>query len=397
MTRSLRQRFDSDGEHSIYSNNNRRYSDSEQSDRSYHSYSTAPTDYGSIHTRPTVPQFGIGAPQLATFTGYTARQDSLESDNPYESSSRISIDTYASTVSSLNEVEDNIPEYEIPNHEPRLYRSTALPATPADFAELFPSRRRLTIAHDDSTADGNMNLRLDTTVETSSGRSQEITLFHLRMYDLKKREFSLRRYDRDSGREVCHSIRKYQKPASEKRPAFQRSLSNALATLRTRSDNRTPTMSTFNRSDSGYASLQSPQEEHRDHRPKSAGDVSKSHPPVPTNTTKLEFSNYAQLEIKRRGAKSSKRYEFDYWGRSYIWRRDMRTNDHGNHASYHLYSVDSDQPLAHIEPEPMSPLSLQEEHINGGWIPPCFMWISDERLCRMQDDVSEYAGPHSYP
>ncbi|MBE7181245.1 MAG: hypothetical protein INR71_08560, partial [Terriglobus roseus] len=38
------------------------------------------------------------------------------------------------------------------------------PATPSDFAELFPSSRELLIRHDDTTVDGNMNLRVDADV-----------------------------------------------------------------------------------------------------------------------------------------------------------------------------------------------------------------------------------------
>ncbi len=105
----------------------------------------------------------------------------------------------------------------------------AMASTPRNFATYFPSADRVTICHDDSTLDGNMNLRLDTTIHTQSGERRQLTLFHLRMRDLKTRDFSLRRYCRDSGREVCHSKRRVQ-PLSEQ--GIKGYFSNALASLR---------------------------------------------------------------------------------------------------------------------------------------------------------------------
>jgi hypothetical protein len=59
---------------------------------------------------------------------------------------------------------DGPPEFEVPEYSTAPYAATHLAATPSDFSELFPSHRRLIVRHDDSTLDGNMNLRIDTEV-----------------------------------------------------------------------------------------------------------------------------------------------------------------------------------------------------------------------------------------
>lgn len=390
MPPSLRQRFDEDGQRSTYSDFSRRYSDSESSEKSYHSHSTAPTDYGSVNT--TFVQDRSAGTMLKDYQ--SPQSHSQEPTYIQDQDARTSVETYASTVPSMTELNEQVvPEYDVPAYCPAAFFSDtlpALPSTPPDFAELFPSTRRLAIRHDDSSADGNMNLSCTTKVEMDYGMTRDMTLFHLRMYDLKKREFSLRRYCRDSGREVCHSVRKYQKSAAEKRPGFQRSLSNALATLKSKSDSKTPTLASLKRSDSGYESIKTAHStQHLEGRPQSAGNVVRAHAPIPTNTTKLEFSNYAQVDVKRRGTKSSKRYEFEYWGSTFSWKRVARKDDLGKEVSYHLFRANSDQPLAHIIPDRLSPSEQQDEAVKGGWIPPCSLWISDERLCQLKNDVSE--------
>lgn len=134
------------------------------------------------------------------------------------------------------------------------------PATSQDFAELFPTSRELKIRHDDTTMDGNMNLSVQTPVTTSCGYSRNIVLFHLRMYDLKTRDFSLRRYCRESGREIVHSTRKSSRRPSNSRPGFQRSLSNALAAFKSKSELKQKPAS-LKRHDSGYDSMHSDVEE----------------------------------------------------------------------------------------------------------------------------------------
>jgi hypothetical protein len=288
-----------------------------------------------------------------------------------------------------------MPEYQVPQyHHHQSSPCDAIPTTPRDFAELFPTGKRISIRHDDATIDGNMNLRVDTQVEERGHRKQSYTLFHLRMQDLRTREFSLRRYCRESGREVCHSIRKYQKPPAEKRPVLQRA-STALASL-VKSDSRPSTSAGLKRSDSGYESVPGRVEHEEDDgedehnpKPKSVG-YAKGRALIPTNTMKLEFSNYAHMDVKRRGAKSYKRYAFEYWGDDYSWKRIVKKERDHESISYYLVRDDNDkEPLAHICPVRLTPEEAREEQARGGWVPPCYMRITDDQILRSDTDISE--------
>ena len=298
-------------------------------------------------------------------------------------SPRTSVETYASTVPSEEALTDELSEFDLPEYTAEQY-DYVVPATPSDFSELFPSHRRLTIRHDDSTLDGNMNLRIDTEVH-ASGRRCDMTLFHLRMHDLKERQFSLRRYCRDSGREVCHSVLKTQKPVVEKRPGFQRSLSNALSSMLPKSDTKVPTMSSLKRNDSGYGSMHSVD---FDDEPLPVVEEPKNQQQM-THTMKLEFSNYAQLDVTRVGAKAGKRYEFDYWGVNYAWKRIVQRKHDNLETSFHLVKAGSEQVLAYISPIALSRSEARDEEAKGGWIVPCSMWIADEHIVDAQKDVSE--------
>ena len=301
----------------------------------------------------------------------------------------MSIATYASTIPSEADLEDDYPLYEDPtdHHHYEPVAPTAFPTTPPEFAEYFPSTRRFCIRHDDAI-DGNMNLRVDTETRAAGGRRVDLTLFHLRMHDLKSREFSLRRYCRDSGREVCHSSRKYTKPASDRRPGLHRSVSNALGSLMFKSESRTFTKSSLKRTDSGYDSM-SEGDNDADPPHESSRAAQSSNLPIPTNTTNIEFSSYAHIDLKRRGTKSSKRYEFEYWGTSYTWRRMVKREGLSREISYHLYAADAPSPIAHIVPNPMTPMETEEEEAKGGWVPPSSMWISDPRVLSGLADVAE--------
>jgi len=280
--------------------------------------------------------------------------------------------------------DDDYPEYEVPQYNHEVFPVDAIPTTPRDFADLFPTTKRISIRHDDATIDGNMNLRVDTQVEERHGK-RNYTLFHLRMHDLRSREFSLRRYCRESGREVCNSIRKYQKPPSEKRPVLQRA-SSAFATLRHKPETRPPTAAGLKRSDSGYQSMCGLDDE--DDSPKSAG-YSKGRALLPTNTIKLEFSNYAHIDVKRRGGKSNKRYMFEYWGHNYSWKRVVKKERDVETISYFLVRADSDKALAHISPVRLNHDQAHEEAARGGWVPPCYMRITDERILNAVTDISD--------
>ncbi|PQE30513.1 Calcofluor white hypersensitive protein [Rutstroemia sp. NJR-2017a WRK4] len=369
--------------------------ESRQSDESSrYSQSTAPTSVYS-NTRPSIHQSHVER-------SYYYQKNALDL-TPYDISPattyypRSSQDTYASTSASqedlFDEPESYDPEYEVPECK-EVVESNLRPSNSHDFARFFPSSKRLLIRHDNTSYDGNMNLRVDT--ETRNGQSKEVVqLFHLRMHDLKKREFSLRRYERSSGREVCHSSRKYAKPAAERRPAaLTRSVSNAFASIRKPDFKRTNStnvnaanpMAGIKRQDSGYVSNEDSDDEIEDFMSDKKAAAAAM---IPTNTTKLEFSNYAQIEVRRRGAKSSKRYEFEYWGHSYTWKRVTEKDGEGKAISYHLFKNDGGPAVAHIVPELRSPAQIHSEEVAGSWVPPCQMWISDPKVLKADTDVAD--------
>ncbi|KAI9842788.1 MAG: hypothetical protein M1837_006891 [Sclerophora amabilis] len=353
---------------------------SESSDRTQ---STAPTSYAPA-SRPSLKQHETAGPILS---GHDRETPAHWGEDP-----RASTETYASTIPSEEDLLEKDPEYDVPEYkEELLAQPEAIPCTPPEFAELFPSTRRLYIRHDDSTLDGNMNLRVDTEVPVASGRKRDFTLFHLRMHDLKTRDFSLRRYCRDSGREICHSSRRYTKPAAVSRPGIQRSVSTALASIRGKHETKDSTAAGLKRHDSGYDSSWPEDEEDGDDESAhpDASRVSKgTNLPLPTNTTKLEFSNYAQVDLKRRGAKASKRYDFEYWGTSYAWKRVARKDGKFQEVSYHLLNNHGDV-VAHIVPVPLTTQQAMDETAKGGWVPPCSMWISDQNILRRLSDVAD--------
>ncbi|KAF2485007.1 hypothetical protein BDY17DRAFT_240461, partial [Neohortaea acidophila] len=309
-------------------------------------------------------------------------------DRDMQESPRSSQETYASTVESEAEPVKQTTEYDVPDFaaQPRVGASNVLEATPADFSELFPSSRRLIIHHDDTTLDGNMNLRIDTGLHVGAKRL-EMTLFHLRMHDLKNRQFSLRRYCRDSGREVCHSSRK---PATHKRPGFQRSLSNALNSMRPKPDSKSstsPNLAGLARHDSGYGSMHS-MDLNEEARPVSAGQDSNNQELSSSHIVKLEFSNYAHVEIKRAGT-STVKYEFEYWGVHYTWKRVVKKLSHAKETSFQLKRDGCESVLAKIVPTALTPRQTEEEQDKGGWIPPCSLRIEDDNILRSMKDVSD--------
>ena len=108
-----------------------------------------------------------------------------------------------------------------------------------------------------------------------------------------------------------------------------------------------------------------------------------------THTMKLEFSNYAQLDVTRVGAKASKNYKFDYWGVNYAWKRVVQKKHDSVETSFHLVKAGSEQVLAYISPIALSRSEAREEQAKGGWIAPCSMYIADEKIVASQKDVSE--------
>ncbi|CAI7637125.1 unnamed protein product [Penicillium bialowiezense] len=288
---------------------------------------------------------------------------------------RSSTSTYASTTHSVDlpEPEEEPQQYSV-TERTEFYPLDAIPSTPSSFAPLFPSSRRLRIRHDDATVDGNMNLRVDTPVHLRDGSQRDIILFHLRMYDLLTRKFSFRRYCRDSGREVCHSARKEVVPAQERRPQPRRSWSTVFG-RRPGSSSGTSAPGELKRQDSEFSF-------HED-----LDKVSEERP-ILGDTILLEFSNYAHVEVRRRGG-PTKKYEFEYWSTKYQWRREMRKEGDLQEVSYFLVEARGGKTIAHLVPDTLAPLEVVEEESKGGWVPPSSLWISDPEVYRTMPDVAD--------
>lgn len=283
---------------------------------------------------------------------------------------RASINTYCTTVASTDDYEDDYGHYDYyDNDYYKPPRNEAIPATPAEFAQLFPSSRRFQIKHDDASVDGDMNIRVDTEIKDKHS-NKTITLFHLRMYDLQKREFSLRRYGRDCGREVAHTSQKVEKPVAPKRPGLQRSVSKALQSFRGKSEQEKLSL---NRQDSGYgSSIDEEDEEGVCERPKSRDGNEE----VKSSTAiTLEFSNYAHVQINRKGTKGSRKYDFEYWGKNYSWKRIIRKHPATGEddISYSLVNNGTGSIVASIVPDPAH--TLDDE--SGEFVPACTFQLRD--------------------
>jgi hypothetical protein len=110
--------------------------------------------------------------------------------------------------------------------------------------------------------------------------------------------------------------------------------------------------------------------------------------PILADTILLEFSNYAHVELRRRGG-TSKKYEFEYWSTKYQWRREMRKEGDLQEVSYFLVDTRSGKTIAHLVPDTLAPLEVVEEESKGGWVPPSSLWISDPEVYRTMPDVAE--------
>ncbi|CUS10808.1 unnamed protein product [Tuber aestivum] len=330
------------------------------------------TSRDSAASRSTVPSSLPSLEQHESKTTSPAESEIFDYHHAHDP--RESVNTYCSTVASFEDLVDE----DYPYYEPHPYGHhhkapppppQAVPSTPSEFGELFPSTRYLSIRHDDSTLDGNMNLRVDTNVAAVGDAGKNVTLFHLRMYDLKTRDFSLRRYGRDCGREVAHIKRKTIKPTPQ-RPKLQRSVSKALHSFRGKTEAE-PVVK-LNRQDSGYSSGFDEEEEEE---PKSSSEAIQN-----TNICTLEFSNYAHVDLTRRGGKGSKKYDFEYWGKSYSWKRVVKqVGPHvgAEEISYQLVNNGTGNVVAHIMPDPLSPDQAQAEEAKGGLVPPCSFLLRD--------------------
>ncbi|KAH7031311.1 uncharacterized protein B0I36DRAFT_243826 [Microdochium trichocladiopsis] len=317
---------------------------------------------------------------------------------------RSSVETYSSLASvqdladsdsqdALDFEDVDIPE--LPPYHHDIEEFNVRPSSPNEFAALFPSLDRFSIRHDDFTSDGNMNLRVETKI---TGRHNEtIQLFHLRMYDLNKRDFSLRRYCRSSGREVCNSKRRYLDTTNTSRPTLQRSMSNAFSSLAGRPRARRQstaasirsTKSTKSRPGTGYSTSGSLGSGFVDVFDEDLSVEKKPNARMqPTNTIKLEFSNYARVDLERVGSRTSSKWQYEWWGVKYAWKRVV--DKHTNAVSFHLVrNGNKAAPIAHIVAETRAPNQVMVDEYAGGWVPPCHMWISDPSIVDAATDVAD--------
>lgn len=344
---------------------------SHKSGSSRHSQYTADTSYSDFKVEA---KYSKGSPTQKFNTpppAYGAQQEL----NP-----RSSCETYASTT--VDEFEDSCHQVGIcPPLRARCYKPDAVAATSCEFSQLFPSTRRLLIQHDDTSPDGNLNLRVDTEVPAGRGHMMKVTLFHLKMNDLSERQFSLRRYQRASGREVCNSKRKYLKPAT--RPSIsprKLSLTSVLTKMSLKS------LATKPRAKAVHEPCDSESEDELDF---SSAEVKAT---IPTQAIRLEFSNYAQVELERSERSERAMYDFEYWGEQFSWRRNMIEDDEDDEAGEYVFSLDlvnvaSGGCIAHIIPDKISRAQEREESHQGSWVPPCSMRITEKRMSSDLGDV----------
>jgi hypothetical protein len=290
---------------------------------------------------------------------------------------------YDSSVLSDEDL-GHISEFEIPNGSHAVYASDAIPSTPAEFAEFFPSNRRLLINHDDTTSDGNMNLRVDTEIFEAGGRSRKLTLFHLQMHDLKDRDFSLRRHCRESRRQVCSSSSRHLPSLSfaPKSSYVQPSFDLASQQLRL-----FPSRSvSSNNSNSNEASSR---DLVRADSPSATALCLSNKQPSFRKTIQLDFANYAQIDVNKIATKRSDGYGFEFWGTKYEWRCQTYQFGSIEEVSYHLLSDKTSKSIAHITPTALTAREAQEEEAFGGWVPPCTMRITDSSGFRSLTEIAE--------
>ncbi|RMZ81406.1 hypothetical protein DV738_g2288, partial [Chaetothyriales sp. CBS 135597] len=358
------------------SRNSRRTSSNTSSSRSSH---RSANTYSTNATRDSDAGSGIKSwKNDSDHHNISSKEDCIcpNGDDP-----RSSVETYASTTASDKDL-DQAPEYELPPERPHVHSADAVPTSASDFNKLFPTTRRILIQHDESTADGNMNLRLDTDAVSQDGEVLKMTLFHLRMKNLHERQFSLRRYCRDSGREICSSKKKYIKPlplsAQRRRSSVTRPLGAALQMIGIKS------RWGLSREDSGYMSDDDDDAEMELRRFTLNSDIKAT---IPTNVIRLEFSNYAQVEVHRLRQDRTKRYDFEYWGEPYTWRREISYDEDEAVYAYELINLASGKGIACITQDKLDSWQTWIEEAQGGWIPPSSLRIRDKTVPEDLGDV----------
>ena len=303
----------------------------------------------------------------------------------------------SSSVSTRSSVEDFlVPKYDEPSstqHFNDVANEKIQQSTPQSYAQWFPSSETLFVRHGDEAVDGNMCLSVVTA--TDQGIGPLLQLFYLRMHDLKNREFSLLRYGRDSGREVCHTHQIYKK-APGARSRFRRSISGSVNNIRSfsRRSSRSSQMSAQS-SQSGNESANyysesalgegSEVEAHTNvSSPQPANDDGS---PKPSNKIRLEFANYAHVTVSRKGIGARKSYDFQYWGTKYQWKRLNKSQSSGRKRSYNLYRGLSDLVVAHIAMQDLNPAHSRDRETSGAWVPPIWMRITDPSILSSENST----------
>ncbi|KAF2185339.1 hypothetical protein K469DRAFT_166355 [Zopfia rhizophila CBS 207.26] len=253
-----------------------------------------------------------------------------------------------------------------------------------------------------------MNLRILLPTKLERSRPMYMSLFHLRMHDLRKRDISFRRYCRDSGREVCHTSFRFIKVAQRKsrsRTIIRRSSSNPFKSRYTSSRYNDSESLQINQSRGSMSSIKSwiGRRNSRSSRTSNASESDNNWDPedetvdvagdqVAENKKILEFSNYAHVEVTRRGYRSKKRHMIEYWDDSFTWKRkmDKRGKDVADCRwhSFQLHRREQKEPIAYIEPEVNDGITKKEAE-SGGWVPPCAMRILDEKSFNTLSDICD--------
>jgi hypothetical protein len=148
------------------------------------------------------------------------------------------------------------------------------------------------------------------------------------MHNLENREFSLRRYCRSSGREVCHYVRKrIESKIPGSGSGTISGIHQALSNIRRRASSIVALISSFRRhssstrgsvassrgtissrlSSSRYNSISSRTDHDESDDDSLIRDESTVDFSFVSRTIRIEFSNYARIDIKCRGSTSSKK------------------------------------------------------------------------------------------
>ena len=272
-----------------------------------------------------------------------------------------------------------------------------LEATTADtFKTFFPSKRMLQIFHENTTVDAHkrMNLRVVTEgLPLDDGRKTLFQLFHVQIFDVKQRKFSLRRYCRDSEWEICHTKRE---------PIESMDMSASLDMFRDFLDWLDSNSSQVNSINSNLLerprkvenTMSTNQQTHHDSssfEEENKGLSSK----VTTmsskrSTIRLEFSNHAEVYLTLLVEGSKRSYEFANMGCVYTWKNVRRKVGGNIEVLFQLVRKGNVDSIAHILPKSKNrtPARIVAD-FTVPLVPPHNMWISDMSIVDDPTNIAE--------